>query len=57
MITTCTLPAVLANVIHSIFKTEPNVIAKYKVKIMYNGQNNYYNTQLSDVHLADHYNE
>jgi len=52
MITTCTLPAVLTNFIHSIFKPGPNVIIKNKVKIMYKDQNNYYNTQLSDIHLA-----
>ena len=52
MITICTLPTVLTKFIHSIFKPGPNVITKNKVKIMNNAQNNYYNTQLSDIHLA-----
>jgi len=52
MITICTLPTVLTIFTHSIFKPRPNVIIKNKVKIMDKGQNNYYNTQLSDIHLA-----
>jgi len=34
MITICTLPTVLTNFIHSIFKPGPNVIIKNKVKII-----------------------
>ena len=52
MITMCTLPTVLTNFIHSIFKPGTNVITKNKVKIMDKKQNNYYNTHLSDIHLA-----
>ena len=52
MITTCTLPTVLTQFIHSFFKPGPNFIIKNKVKIMDNNQNNNYNTQLSDMHLA-----
>jgi hypothetical protein len=51
MITTYTLSTVLTNFIHSIFKPGPNVIIRSKVKIMDKDQNNY-NTQLSDIHLA-----
>ena len=34
------------------FQTWSNFIIKNKVKIMDKDQNNYYNTQLSDIHLA-----
>lgn len=51
MITISTLPTVLTNFIHSIFKPRPNVALKTKVKIMDNAQNNYYNTQLWDIHF------
>ena len=44
MITICTLPTVLTNFIHSIFKPGTNVITKNKVKIMDKNQNSYYNT-------------
>jgi len=49
MITICTLSTVLIKFIHSIFKPGPNAII---VQIMDKGQNNYYNTQLSDIQLA-----
>jgi hypothetical protein len=52
MITICTLPTVLKKFIHGIFKHETNVTIKNKVKIMNNSKNHYYNTQLSDIHLA-----
>ena len=52
IITICTQPNVLTIFIHSIFKPGPNVIIKNKVKIMDKDQNNNYNTQLSDIHLA-----
>ena len=52
MITICTLPTVLTQIIHSIFKPGPNVIIIKKVKTMDMVQNNYQNTQLSDIHLA-----
>ena len=52
MITICTLPTVLTNFIHSIFEPGTNVIMKNKVIVMDKNQNNYYNTQLSDIHLA-----
>jgi len=48
----CTLPTVLTQFVHSIFKPGPNVIIEKKVKIMGKDQNNYYNTKLSDIHLA-----
>jgi len=51
MITICTLSTVLTILANSIFKPGPNVITKNKVKIMDKGQNNYYNTQLSDINL------
>ena len=52
IITMCTQPNVLTIFIHSIFKPGPSFIIKNKVKIMDKDQNNYYNTQLSDIHLA-----
>jgi len=52
MITIRTLPTVLTNFIHSIFKPGTNVIMKNKIKIMDKKQNKHYNTQLSDIHLA-----
>jgi len=53
MITICTLLTVLTKFIHSISKPGPNVITKNKVKIIDNAQNNYCNTQLSDIHWAE----
>jgi hypothetical protein len=67
IITICTLPTVHTKFIHmifkygskkkkknihSIFKHGSNVTLKNKVKIMDNAQNNYCNTQLTDIHLA-----
>ena len=52
IITICTQPNVLNIFIHSIYIPGPNFITKNKVKIMDKDQNNYYNTQLSDIHLA-----
>ena len=52
IITICTQPNVLTIFIHSIFKPRPNFIIKNTVKIMDKDQNNNYNTQLSDIHLA-----
>jgi len=52
MITIHSLPTALTNFINSIFKHGPNVIIINKVKIKDKEQNNYYNTQLSDIHLA-----
>jgi hypothetical protein len=53
MITICTLPTVLTKFIHSILKIGSNVIIK-KNQHQNNAQNNYYNTQLSDIHLAQY---
>jgi len=52
MFTICTLTTVITKFIHSIFKPGPNEIIKNKVKIMDKGENNYYNSQLSDIQLA-----
>jgi len=52
MITICTLPTVLTKLINSIFKPGPYVIIRNKFKIMDNAKNNYYNTQVSDINLA-----
>jgi len=52
MITIYTLSTVRMKFIRSSFKPGSNVTLKNKVKIMDNAQNNYCNTQLTDIHLA-----
>jgi hypothetical protein len=52
MITTCTLSTVLTKFIHSIFNPQHIVDYKNKIKIMGKGQNNYYNTEMSDILLG-----
>jgi hypothetical protein len=51
MTTICTLPTVHTNFIYSISNLDINVILKNTVKIIDNAKNNYYDTQLSDIHF------
>ena len=57
MIKLCTQPTVLTQLIHSIYKPAHNVIIKkqsqnYTKKKKHTHKDDYYNTQLSYIHLA-----